>query len=71
MLTNRRLLNVLIDMSLFLGVVASPAVAVQTPESSPNQVAQVPHIESPQPSQINLALGGCALIGLLIAMAKT
>lgn len=66
MLTSRRLLPAFASLSILLGVVASPAVGVQTPEIVSDQSAQFGEVEQPL-LRIGLTLGGFALIGILIS----
>ena len=68
MKTSRNLLHSLIGLSLLLGVVTSPALGAQTPESVSDQSAQFRNIEQPL-FRIGLSLGGVGLIGILISSA--
>ena len=68
MKTSRNLLHSFVSLSLLLGVAASPALGVQTPESVSDQSAQFRQIEQPL-FRIGLSLGGVGLIGILISSA--
>ena len=68
MKTSRNFLLSCISLCLLLGVVASPALSAQTPESGSDQSAQFLNIEKPL-LRIGMSLGGVGLIGILISSA--